>query len=86
VGSDIGNKLKLNIDTTIIAEKLTASGDLYAGGCNCRKDYEIGECNLVDMVSLIHFMIDTIEVFGEAGLRDLSALAKARADGLSQLS
>jgi hypothetical protein len=85
-GNDIGNKLKLNNDTTIIAEKLIASGDLYAGGCNCGKDYKIGEGNLVDMVSLIHLMIDTIEVFGEAGLRELSALAKARADGLSLLS
>jgi hypothetical protein len=83
----MSNKLKLNIDTTIIAEKLMASGDLHARRCCCGEAHDaIGADNLVDMVGLIELMIDTIEDFGEAGLRELAALAKARADGLSQLS
>lgn len=83
----MSNKLKLNIDTTIIAEKLIASGHLHSRGCSCGEEHDgDGEVELVDLVGLIELMIDTIEDFGVAGLRELAALAKARADGLCELS
>ena len=82
----MSNKLKLNIDTTIIAEKLMASGDLHSRSCCCGEGHDgVGADNLVDMMGLIELMIDTIEDFGVAGLRELAALAKARVDGLSKM-
>lgn len=83
LGCGMNNKLKLNIDTTLIAEKLIASGDLNSRSCCCGEGH--GDGDISDVDNIIELVIDTIENFGEAGLRALSDRAKARADGLPEM-
>lgn len=71
-------KAGISIDSRKIAEALLKSGDLYNDDCACGLEYVHDKES--ELNELIGLALDTIAIFGAAGLRDLAIHANELAD------
>lgn len=70
--------IKVSINHQAIAEAIIKSGDLHREDCGCGLEYQHDRES--ELNELIGLALDTIAIFGAAGLRDLALHANELAD------
>lgn len=70
--------IKISVNHQAIADALIKSGDLDRGDCGCGLEYKHDRES--ELLGLIDLALNTIAIFGAAGLRDLAIHANELAD------